>query len=112
MKLKLALLAATLIATPAFAQGPAPGNDTVLLVIEKGVMMNVMGTEGEMEFKADGTWSGFGGAASGTYKVDGDKICTTSDLGEGCASYPAGKKSGEQFTITLGELGEVPVTIR
>lgn len=111
MKLKLALLAAVMLAAPAFAQG-APANDTLTLIVEKGMIMNVMGTEGEIEFKADGSWSGFGGAAAGTYTTDGDKLCITSDMGTACSAYPAGKKSGDTFTVTLEGLGDVPITIR
>lgn len=111
MKLKLALLAAVMLSAPALAQ-TAPANDTLQLVVEKGIVMNIMGTEGEMEFKADGSWSGFGGAAAGTYTTDGDKLCITSDMGTACSAYPAGKKSGDTFTIVLDALGEVPVTIR
>ena len=112
MKLKLALLAAAaLISTPALAQ-VAPPSDTLQAVVEKGIVMTVMGTEGEIEFKADGSWAGFGGAAMGTYTVDGPNLCITSDMGTACSAYPDGKKSGDSFTITLDQFGDVPVKIR
>lgn len=111
MKLKLALLAAVVtFSAPAFAG--APPSDTLQAIVEKGMIMNIMGTEGEIEFKADGSWSGFGGAAAGTYTVDGSNLCITSDMGTACSAYPDGKKSGDSFTITLDQLGEVPIKIR
>src|SRR5262245_56136566 len=113
-KLTAALLAG-LIALPAFAQqapAPKPANDTIKAMIEKGVTMSVMGFEGEIKYTADGNWSGFDGQASGTYTVDGDKMCTNSDQGAGCATYPAGKKSGDKFTVEFEGLGEVEITIK
>lgn len=115
MRLLTIALAAALIAAPALAQqAPAakPANDTIKVMIEKGAVLSIMGYEGTMEYKADGTWSGFDGQASGTYKVDGDKMCTTSDMGEACVNYPAGKKSGEKFTVEFEGLGPVEVTLK
>ena len=114
MKHLMIALAAGLIAFPALAQTPAPkpANDTIKAMIEKGVTMSVMGFEGEIKYTADGNWSGFDGQASGAYTVDGDKMCTSSDQGEGCATYPAGKKSGDKFTVTFEGLGDVEITIK
>jgi hypothetical protein len=110
MKLKLVLAAAVMLAAPAFAQG-APGNDTVLAVVEKGVAIEIGGFAGTVDYKADGTFSGFDGMFSGTYKVDGNKICSESDLGASCAEYPEGKKSGDTFELP-SEMGPMKVTIR
>jgi phosphate-selective porin len=109
MKLKLALLAAAMIAAPAFAQAPA--TDTVKAVVEKGVSIEIGGFAGTVDYKADGTFSGFDGMFSGTYKVDGNKICSESDLGSSCAEYPDGKKSGDSFELP-SEMGPMKVTIR
>jgi hypothetical protein len=114
MRILTAALVAGLLAAPVFAQTPAPkpANDTIKAMIEKGVVMSVMGFEGSIEYTADGKWSGFDGQASGAYTVDGDKLCTASDQGEGCAVYPAGKKSGDKFTVTFEGLGDVEITIK
>jgi hypothetical protein len=47
-----------------------------------------------MTYKADGTYTASvmgQEAGGGTYTLDGDKLCTKSQLGEGCIVYPAGK---------------------
>lgn len=103
------------LAAPAFA---APPNDTLAAVIAKGAVIkgNVQGQDLElaMTYKADGTYTAsvmgqeLGG---GTYTADGEKLCTKSQLGEGCTVYPAGKKAGDSFKITSPTLGEATVTI-
>lgn len=110
MKLKLVLAAAVLLSAPAFAQGAAP-TDTVKAIVEKGVSVEIGGFAGNLDYKADGTFSGFDGMFSGTYKVDGNKICTESELGASCSEYPDGKKSGDTFELP-SEMGPMKVTIR
>jgi hypothetical protein len=116
MKRTLIIASAMLaLAAPAFA---APPNDTLAAVVAKGTVIkaSVQGQDLElaMAYKADGTYTAsmmgqqLGG---GTYTVDGDKLCTKSDLGEGCTVYPAGKKAGDSFKITSPTLGEGTVTI-
>jgi hypothetical protein len=116
MKRTLIIAGAMLaLAAPAFA---APPNDTLAVVVAKGTVIkaSVQGQDLElaMAYKADGTYTAsmmgqqLGG---GTYTVDGDKLCTKSDLGEGCTPYPAGKKAGDSFKITSPTLGEATVTI-
>lgn len=112
MKIKLALLAAVMAAAPAFAQ--APPSDTVKAVIEKGVSMDVQGNVGEIEYKPDGTFSGFDGMFAGTYKADGNKLCITVEafgIVDQCQVYPDGKKSGDSFELT-SDMGAMQVTIR
>lgn len=112
MKIKLALLAAAMFAAPAIAQDtPAPPTDTVKAVVEKGVAIEISGFAGTVDYKADGTFSGFDGMFEGTYKVDGNKICTESAMGASCSEYPDGKKSGDSFELPT-EMGPMKVTIR
>jgi hypothetical protein len=112
--LKFLAAAAVLAAVPAFAQ-TAP-SDTLALIIQNGIKMNVpaMGAAGEVAYKADGTFSGFDGQYSGTYKIDGTKLCSTSAIGEDntCIEYPTGKKSGDTFKLTHPIAGEVEITIK
>jgi len=116
MKRTLIIGAALLaLAAPAFA---APPNDTLAVVVAKGTVIkaSVQGQDLElsMAYKADGTYTASmmgQQLGAGTYTVDGDKLCTKSDLGEGCTPYPAGKKAGDSFKITSPTLGEATVTI-
>lgn len=112
MKYGILALTAFAIAAPALAQTAAPPSDTIKAILEKGVTMTVMGYSGEIEYKADGTYSGFDGQATGTYTVDGTKMCSTSDMGTGCAEYPVGKKPGDAFKIAIEGIGEVEIAIR
>ena len=114
MKLKLALLAAAAFALPAMAQETAPPSDTVKAVIEKGVTMEVAGNVGDIEYKADGTFSGFDGQFGGTYKTNGNKLCITVEafgIVDQCQEYPDGKQSGDSFELT-SDMGPLKVTIR
>ena len=114
MKLQFALLSAVLFAAPALAQG-APPSDTVKAVVEKGVSMDVQGNVGDIEYKPDGTFSGFDGQYEGTYKIDGNKLCATSAaVGEdnACVEYPAGKVSGDKFTLKHPTIGDIEVTLK
>jgi hypothetical protein len=108
--------AATALAAPAYAQAPA--NDTLKNVIAKGAVIkaSLQGMELElvMAYGADGNYTAsvMGQVAGGgTYTVDGDKLCTKSEIGEGCTVYPAGKNPGDSFSITSPTLGEATVTI-
>jgi hypothetical protein len=112
----LILAGAIALAGPALAQ--APGNDTLKNVVAKGTVIkaSIQGMELElaMAYKADGTYTASvmgQEAGGGTYTLDGDKLCTKSQLGEGCTAYPAGKNPGDSFKITSPTLGEATVTI-
>jgi hypothetical protein len=113
MKLTTIALAAVLLAAPALAQTAAPPSDTVKAVLEKGVSIDVGGMVGEIEYKADGTFSGFDGQFAGTYKADGNKLCITVPgmIENQCQEYPAGKKSGDTFELT-SDMGPLKTTIR
>jgi hypothetical protein len=112
LKLKLALCVAAIVTAPAIAQEPP--SDTVKAVVEKGVTMDVQGNVGDIEYKSDGTFSGFDGMFAGTYKTDGNKLCITVEafgLVDQCQAYPDGKKSGDTFELT-SDMGTMQVTIR
>ena len=50
---------------------------------------------------------------TGTWRIDGDKLCTTSsaDPNETCIAYPKDKKSGDTFELQ-GPQGSVQIKIR
>lgn len=114
MKKLLLAAAAVALAAPAFAQDKS----TLEYVTTKGAVvkadMQGQAMELAMNYKADGTYTAtvqgqeLGG---GTWKIDGDKLCTVSQLGESCTVYPGGKKPGDEFTATHATLGEITVKI-
>ena len=115
VKYTLAAAAALVVVAPAFAQ--AAPNDTLTIVLAKGATLNVigMGATGDVAYKADGTFSGFDGQYEGTYKIDGNKLCATSAaVGEdnACIEYPAGKVSGDKFTLKHPTIGDIEVTLK
>jgi heat shock protein HslJ len=113
MRLTTIVLAAALIAAPAFAQEAAPPSDTIKEVTAKGVIFDVMGMEIDLEFKADGNFTGMAGQLAGTWKADGKKLCLTIPgmIENQCTEYPDGKKSGDSFEIVT-DMGALNVKIR
>ena len=114
MRLTIFAAAAIALAAPALAQDAAPPSDTVKTVVEKGVSMEVMGQAGTIDYKADGTFSGFDGQFAGTYKTNGNKLCISVEafgIDNQCTEYPDGKKSGDTFEIP-SDMGPLKVTIR
>jgi hypothetical protein len=103
MKLKLKRLAfAGLmmagLTAPAFA-------DTLQEITTKGMVLIIEGIgEIDVNYKPDGTWSAdfMGMPINGTWRIDGDKLCSTSDVApaEDCVAFPTGKHSGDSFEIT------------
>ena len=114
MKKTMLAIAAIALAAPAFAQEKS----TLDHVTTKGTVVKA-DVQGQamalaMTYKADGTYTAtvqgqeLGG---GTWKIDGDKLCTASQLGESCTVYPAGKGPGDEFKATHATLGEITVKI-
>ena len=95
------------LAAPALA-------DTLANVTSKGVVMAVQGMEIPITYKPDGTFSleAMGTAISGKWRIDGSKLCTTSDMApdERCTEYPAGTNPGDTFEVT-GAMGSATITI-
>lgn len=115
MKFVIYTAVAALAAGAAFAQ-TAP-NDTIQLLIAKGATLDApaVGMKGDISYNADGTFAGLDGNYTGTYKVDGNKLCSTAPaVGEdnNCVEYPAGMKSGDKFKFTHPLAGEIEVTFK
>ncbi|OYX48014.1 MAG: hypothetical protein B7Y90_11800 [Alphaproteobacteria bacterium 32-64-14] len=98
-----------LIAAPAFAQTTT----TVQEVTTKGIIMEAQGMQIDVTYKPDGTFTAMDGAVTGKWRIDGDKICSSSNFNpaEECTAYPAGKKSGDSFDLT-GAMGTAKITIK
>jgi hypothetical protein len=109
MKRIIAAGLVALIATPAFAQTTT----TLQEVTTKGIVMEAQGMQIDVAYKPDGTFTAMDGAVTGKWRIDGDKLCTTSNFNpsEECTAYPEGKKSGDSFDMT-GAMGTAKITIK
>ena len=107
MRILLAALASVVaIAAPALA-------DTNSEIVAHGMIVTIAGNDIDLSFTPDGKFSGLEGQLIGTWKIDGEKLCTTSNLApeENCSVFPADKKSGDSFEIT-NEQGTATVRIK
>lgn len=104
---RLLIAAAVLaVATPAAA-------DTLQEVTTKGIVLSVQGMDIEVTYTPDGKFTALDGQVTGTWRIDGEKLCTTSNFepAEQCVAYPAGKTSGDSFDVT-GPQGVATIRIR
>jgi len=112
MKRLIIAAAVGALALPAFAQA---ASGTLQEVIKHGVVMTVMGTAIPINYGADGKYAvDFQGQkVEGTWRIDGDKLCTKSSMApdENCTVYPKDKKSGDEFDVTSPTLGPIHVKI-
>jgi glucose dehydrogenase len=108
MRSVLCLAAAAAICGPAFADEPS----TLDYVTTKGVVMKVMGMDIDVAYTPDGKMTAFGGQVTGTWKRNGDTMCSTNsmDPNEACVVYPAGKKPGDVFEL-VGPQGPFTIII-
>jgi hypothetical protein len=104
--LGLAALGLAALAVPAAA-------DTLKEATTHGVIMDASGAKIEIVFTPDGKFTAFDGAVTGTWRIEGDKLCSMADATqmETCAIYPKDKKSGDTFPVPTPQ-GEISVTIK
>lgn len=109
MKRIIACLALAALATPAFAQQ----SSTLQELTTKGMVMEAGGMEIEVTYKPDGTFTAMDDQVTGKWRIDGDKLCTSSNFSpaEECVVYPTGKKSGDSFEVT-GAQGTATIRIK
>lgn len=104
---KMLILAAALatVAAPAVAE-------TLQEVVAHGIVLSVQGMDINVKYTPDGKFTALDGQITGTYKIDGDKLCTTSNFSpeESCVVYPKDKKAGDSFDLA-GPDGAVKITI-
>lgn len=105
-KLLITAAAMLALATSAFA-------DTLQEVTTHGMVIMVQDMQVDVDYTPDGKFTAAGGQVTGTWKIDGDKLCTTSnfDPNETCVAYPKGKKSGDSFEVS-GPQGSATVKIK
>lgn len=101
-----AALLSMLVAAPALA-------DTLQEATTRGVVISVAGMDIDVAYTPDGKFTALDGQVTGTWRIDGDKLCTTSNFepAESCVAYPKGKKSGDSFEITSSQ-GTVTIRIK
>jgi hypothetical protein len=107
MRLLIAAAAAALaLASPAAA-------GTLQEVVAHGIIITIQDMQIEVTYTPDGKFTAMDGQVTGTWKIDGDKMCTTSnfDPNETCVEYPKDKKSGDAFDLT-GPQGTANVKIK
>ena len=104
------LLIATLVAT--LAASASASADTLQEVTTRGIVVTAPGLTFDVVYTPDGKFTALSGQITGTWRIDGDKLCTTSsaDPTEQCVVYPKGKKSGDSFDVT-GPRGTATVKI-
>jgi hypothetical protein len=91
----------------------AAAADTLQEVTTKGIVLSVQGMDIDVTYMPDGKFTAMEGQVTGTWRIDGDKLCTTSsvDPNESCVVYPKDKKSGDSFDVT-GPAGTATVKIK
>ena len=91
----------------------AAAADTLQEVTTKGLILTVQGMDIEVTYTPDGKFTAMDGQVTGTWRIDGDKLCTSSnfDPQETCVEYPKGKKSGDTFEVT-GPAGTATIKIK
>ena len=109
MKRIIACLAVAAIAAPALAQT----STTLQELTTKGMVMTAGGMEIPVTYKPDGTFTAMDGQVTGKWRIDGEKLCTSSNFSpaEECVVYPSGKKSGDSFEVT-GPAGTATIKIK
>mgnify|MGYP001603635585 CR=1 FL=1 len=91
----------------------AAAADTLQEVTTKGIVLSVQGMDIDVTYTPDGKFTAMEGQVTGTWRIDGDKLCTTSnvDPNESCVAYPKDKKSGDTFDVT-GPAGTAAIRIK
>jgi hypothetical protein len=101
----LAAAAGLALAQPALA-------GTLQEVTTHGIIVTIADMDIDVAFTPDGKFTALNGAVAGTWRIDGDKLCTAAEgQPESCSVYPADKKSGDVFEVT-SEQGSAKVKIK
>ena len=105
--LVLAALGAAALASPAAAGA------TLEEIVAHGMVVTIGDMDFDLTFTPDHKFTGLGGQLTGGWRIDGDKLCTTSnfDANESCTAYPKDKKSGDTFEVS-NDLGSAKVHIK
>lgn len=102
-----------LIGLAALALGSPAAASTLTEVTTHGIILTVGDMDIPVAYTTDGKFTAMDGQVTGTWRIDGDKLCTisTADPNESCIAYPMDKKSGDLFTLDT-PVGAVQIKIR
>jgi hypothetical protein len=105
---KLMILAA--LAVLSTAASAAAG--TLDEVVKHGITIMLPNNPIDVTYTPDGKFAAMGGQITGKWRIDGDALCTSSNVDptEKCVTYPKDKKSGDSFDVT-GQDGTATVKI-
>ena len=75
--------------------------DTLQEVTTKGIILSAQGMDIDVTYTPDGKFTAMDGQVTGTWRIDGEKLCTSSNFepAETCVAYPKDKKSGDSFDL-------------
>jgi hypothetical protein len=105
------LFLASLAAAAAAVALPAHAS-TLTEVTTHGMIVTIADMDIDVAFTPDGKFTALNGAVTGTWRIDGDKLCTAAEgQPETCSVYPADKKSGDTFEVS-NEQGSAKVRIK
>jgi hypothetical protein len=88
--------------------------DTLKEVTTKGTVLIIEGFgEIDVTYTSDGKFTAMDGQVTGTWRIDGETLCTTTNVQpvESCALYPRDKKSGDTFDLVTDQ-GTVQIRIK
>ena len=103
--LSTAVLLGLIVATPVVA-------DTLSEVTSHGIVLTLGDMDIDVTYTPDHKFTAMEGQVTGAWRIDGDKLCTTTpEQGETCSVYPADKKSGDTFEVS-SEQGSAKVRIK
>ena len=93
--LALGALALAAAASPAAA-------DTLTEVTSHGIILVLGDMEIPVTYTPDGKLSAMDGQITGAWRIENDKLCTSSNVDpvDRCIAYPKDKKSGDSFEVT------------
>ena len=102
------------IALPLVAMVPNSAHaNTLKEVTSKGIVLTAQGLDIDVVYTPDGKFSALEGMVTGSWRIDGDKLCVTSNAQpeETCNVYPPDKKSGDTFELATDQ-GAVTIRIK
>jgi hypothetical protein len=81
-------------------------------VVKHGIVIMIPNSPIDVAYTPDGKFTAAGGQVTGSWRIDGDALCTSSNVDptETCVTYPKDKKSGDSFEVT-GPNGSVTIKI-
>jgi hypothetical protein len=97
----------------AHAEDARPASSTLKEIVTRGSVLMIEGADIDVTYTPDGKFTAMNGAVKGTWRIEGDTLCTTTSFQpvESCVLYPQDRKSGDIFEI-MSEQGLVKIRIK